>query len=94
MTTPPKKIIQSNRFKKDLKLVAKQGKDLEKLFEVVAKLAKNLPLDKKFKPHSLSGNWSGYYECHIQPDWLLIYQDRHDCVILYRTGSHSRLLKK
>ena len=57
-------------------------------------LALGNELPAKYKAHYLSGNWKGYLECHIKPDWLLIYQTNIDEVILYRTGSHSNLFKK
>ena len=87
-------VKQTHQFKKDLKLVKKQGKNLDELFNVVEQLVKNAGLDKKYKPHTLSGNWKGYLECHIRPDWLLIYNIEDDAVLLYRTGSHSDLFKK
>ena len=83
----------SNQFKRDLKLVRKQGKDESKLREVVAMLANGEPLPPKYKDHQLTGNYGACRECHIQPDWLLIYQIIEDDLILFltRTGSHSEL---
>ena len=83
----------TNQFKKDLKLAKKQGKDTEKLFEVIEKLANGEPLAEKYHDHGLTGNYRGCRECHIQPDWLLIYEIDGDALILYltRTGSHSDL---
>ena len=89
-----KQITKSNQFKKDIKLAKKQGKDLSELIKVVEILALGKELPTKYKPHYLSGNWNGYLECHIKPDWLLIYQTNNKEVILYRTGSHSNLFKK
>ena len=83
-------------FKKDLKLAKKQNKDLGKLFEVIDILANGETLDAKYKDHSLTGNYRGTRECHVEPDWLLIYEIRGDVLVLmlYRLGSHSELFKK
>ena len=87
------KIILSNQFKKDLRLAAKRGYKLDLLEEVVDKIANNIKLENKYKDHSLSGQYVGFKECHIQPDWLLIYRIENDNLILFlsRTGSHSDL---
>ena len=86
----------TSQFKKDLKLAKKQNKDLGKLFEVIEILANGETLDAKYKDHSLTGNYRGTRECHIEPDWLLIYEIRGDVLVLmlYRLGSHSELFKK
>lgn len=86
----------TSQFKKDLKLAKKQNKDLGKLFEVIDILANGETLDAKYKDHSLTGNYRGTRECHVEPDWLLIYEIRGDVLILmlYRLGSHSELFKK
>ena len=86
----------TSQFKKDLKLAKKQNKDLGKLFEVIDILANGETLDAKYKDHSLTGNYRGTRECHIEPYWLLIYEIRGDVLVLmlYRLGSHSELFKK
>lgn len=86
----------TNQFKKDLKLAKKQGKNLDKLFEVINILANEEKLGTKFKDHDLSGNYKGTRECHIEPDWLLIYEIDNNALILmlYRLGTHSELFKK
>lgn len=86
-------IIFSNQFKRDLKLLAKRKLNLDLLEEVVEKLANQQPLEKKNKDHALTGNYVGFRECHIQPDWLLIYRIDDDRLFLFlsRTGSHSDL---
>ena len=86
----------TTQFKKDLKLAKKQNKDIEKLFAVVELLANGEKLDFKYKDHDLSGNYKGTRECHIEPDWLLVYEYQNDVLVLmlYRLGSHSELLKK
>lgn len=83
----------TTQFKKDIKRAKKQGKNLDKLFEVVELLANEIELDKKYKVHNLSGNYKGLKECHIEPDWLLIYEviDTVLVLSLVRNGSHSEL---
>lgn len=85
----------TNQFKKDLKLAQKQGKDTEKLFNVVEQLASGDPLDAKYKEHNLTGNYKGCRECHIEPDWLLVYEIFNNTLVLmlYRIGSHSELFQ-
>mgnify|MGYP000995513228 CR=1 FL=1 len=87
------KLDPSNKFKKDLKLLKKQGKNIKKLLEVIEILADGEQLDSKYEDHSLIGNYKGYRECHIFPDWLLIYKYEEDILVLTlaRTGSHSEL---
>lgn len=86
----------TNQFKKDLKLAKKQNRDLDKLFEAVHILADGGTLDAKYRDHDLSGNYKGTRECHIEPDWLLVYETRNDVLVLmlYRLGTHSELFKK
>lgn len=83
----------TNQFKKDLKLARKQGKNENKLWEVVEKLTNGETLDPKYKDHNLTGEYAGYRECHIYPDWLLVYKQENELLILllYRLGSHSDL---
>ena len=86
-------VILTSTFKKDLKIIKKRGYDIDILREVINTLADGKPLDKKYKDHKLSGNYIGCRECHIKPDWLLIYEISEDELVLYatRTGSHSDL---
>lgn len=86
----------TNQFKKDLKLAKKQNKDLDRLFDVVNILADGGTLDAKYRDHELSGNYKGTRECHIEPDWLLVYETRDEVLVLmlYRLGTHSELFKK
>ncbi|MGN0606892.1 MAG: type II toxin-antitoxin system YafQ family toxin [Oscillospiraceae bacterium] len=83
----------TNQFKKDLKLAKKQNKNLDKMYEIIDKLANKEPLDEKHHDHNLKGNYSAYRECHIEPDWLLIYEYIDDILVLElaRLGSHSEL---
>ncbi len=86
-------IERTPTFKKDFKLDQKQGLDLNKLKEIIILLANGEPLPPKNKDHQLKGNYKGHRECHIEPDWLLIYKIQDDMLILtlVRTGSHSKL---
>ena len=86
-------IIASNQFRKDLRLLTKRNYNLQPLEQVISKLSNGIPLERKYKDHSLSGNYAGFRECHITPDWLLIYRfsDDPSCLFLTRTGSHSDL---
>ncbi|MEE1245537.1 MAG: type II toxin-antitoxin system YafQ family toxin [Acutalibacteraceae bacterium] len=87
------RIVPSNKFKKDLKLAVKRGYDIKLLENVINRLANEEPLDPKYKDHTLSGDYSGFRECHITPDWLLVYQVINDELVLFlsRTGTHSDL---
>lgn len=89
-------VVWTNQFKKDYKLAMKRHLDIELLDEVIRKLARGEQLADKNKDHSLSGNWAGHRECHIQPDWLLIYRVENDVLVLTlsRTGTHSDLFGK
>ena len=86
-------IILSNRFKRDLKLAARRGRNLDLLEQVVDKLSRQEPLPPKNMDHALSGDYTGFRECHIQPDWLLVYRidDGNLILFLSRTGTHSDL---
>ena len=83
----------SSRFKKDLKLAIKRGLDISLLDEIVTTLQNGKVLPEKNRDHALTGNYVGCRECHIQPDWLLIYEISNKELILYltRTGTHSDL---
>lgn len=87
------KIKPSNRFKKDVRLSQKRGYSLQLLNEVIEKLANGEKLDEKYKDHTLVGGYKGFRECHITPDWLLVYQVIENELILFlaRTGTHSDL---
>ncbi|MDE5681026.1 MAG: type II toxin-antitoxin system YafQ family toxin [Mailhella sp.] len=87
------RISQTGVFKKDLKLAIKRGYDMDLIGFVVDTLAEGNPLPEKYKDHSLTGSYKGCRECHITPDWLLIYEISNDELILYltRTGTHSDL---
>ena len=84
------------QFKKDYKLAIKRGLRISLLEDVVAALAMGETLPDKNKDHPLTGNWAGHRECHIQPDWLLVYRIEDDVLVLTlaRTGTHSDLFGK
>ncbi|MDF9867039.1 mRNA interferase YafQ [Bacilli bacterium PM5-3] len=88
-------IVSTSKFNKDLKLARKQGLNLEKIGIVVDKLAQGEKLPSKYKDHLLSGRYKGYRDCHIDPDWVLIYKidKKVEILELIRTGSHSDLFK-
>lgn len=83
----------NNRMKRDIKLMKKRGKDLNKLEDILTKLAKMETLSEKNKDRQLIGEWKDFRECHIEPDWLLIYKIENKELILFATatGSHSDL---
>lgn len=89
-------VFYSSKFKHDYRLMKKQGKDVELLLDVVDILAAEKLLEPKYMDHPLAGDYIGHRECHIQPDWLLIYKidDRELVLTLTRTGSHSELFSK
>lgn len=89
------KIVSSNQFKNDIKLAIKRNFDIKELEIVVDTLANEKVLDKKYKAHELKGTYSGFMECHIKPNWLLIYkvENKELELFLFRTGTHSDLFK-
>ena len=86
-------IVWTTRFKKDYKLAMKRHLNIELLDDIIRALARGDVLPEKNKDHELSGDWAGHRECHIQPDWLLIYRIDDDVLVLTlaRTGTHSDL---
>jgi mRNA interferase YafQ len=84
-------VNQLNSFERDLKRIKKRGKPLHKLQEIIELLAHQHPLPARQRDHMLTGNWQGTRECHIEPDWLLIYKVVESTLTLIRTGSHSDL---
>ena len=89
-------IERTTQFKKDFKLAEKQGLDMTELEAVITMLANGIVLPAKYRDHELRGNYSGHRECHIEPDWLLIYKITESVLVLslVRTGSHSKLFNK
>lgn len=85
------KLTQTGQFKKDVKRQTKRGRNLTRLKEVVALLIAGPVLPLKNRDHPLTGNWQGWRDCHIEPDWVLIYQRKPGELILGRTGTHADL---
>lgn len=86
-----RRITDSGAFRKDTKRLRKRGKNMEKLYAIAERLALDEPLDPRCRPHLLSGDWAGYWELHIEPDWLMIYEISETALYLVRTGTHSDL---
>ena len=86
-------IRSTNKFRQDLKLCQKRGYNMQAITDVIKKLAAGETLPPQNRDHELSGNYKGFRECHIQPDWLLIYRINNNDLILFlsRTGTHSDL---
>lgn len=90
-----KKIVRTGQFKKDYKKLVRQGKNIQELRTVVTKLSKGEKLPPKNKDHKLTGRLQKYRDCHIQSDWILMYQinKKEQELILVRIGSHSELFE-
>lgn len=86
-------LILTGKFKKSLKLAKKRGLDLKLLDKVITMLQNDIPLEEKYRDHELKGKYQGFMECHIQPDWLLIYLKENNVLTLtlVDTGTHSDL---
>jgi mRNA interferase YafQ len=88
-----KTLSQTKQFARDIKRMRKRGKELGKLQSLVQLLAAGATLESKFRDHSLAGPWQPSRDCHIEPDWILIYTATPTSLRLERTGSHSDLFK-
>jgi mRNA interferase YafQ len=88
------KLTQTAQFKKDIKRQKKRGKDLQKIKEVIERLFTGESLPAQYRDHSLVGGWIGCRDCHMEPDWILIYRLSADELRLERTGTHSDLFRK
>ncbi len=86
-------LSQTTKLKRDIKLMQKRNADMRAFKFVVESLASEIPLPEKFRDHALIGDWQGFRECHITPDWLLIYRIDAGVLILHRTGTHSDLFR-
>ena len=91
--TPTLRYVATTLFKKDYKRAQKQGKDMTILHGVIRLILNRQPLPARYRDHKLVGNYSGWRECHLAPDWLLIYRTTDTEAIFGRTGSHSELFK-
>ena len=83
----------TTQFEKDVKRMERRGHEMQELSEIIAALLKGEPLDPRYKDHPLKGNYAGTRECHLEPDWLLIYKTDEEILLLMRTGSHADLFK-
>jgi mRNA interferase YafQ len=86
-----RRITQRRQFRDDLRRLKRRGKDIDDLIAVVELLAEQGALPPAYGAHKLSGEWRGVWECHVDPDWLLIYTVTNEEVILIRTGTHADL---
>ena len=86
-------IRQSTQFRRDVKRLKRQRADLIQLETIIKQLVAQNPLVEHYRDHALVGNWKGFRECHIQPDWILIYRIEDEELQLARTGSHAELFK-
>ena len=86
--------VRAKQFKKDYKLAQSRGKSMKKLIDIMDKLVKEEPLEQKHRDHNLTGNYVGCRECHVEPDWLLIYNTTDIDIYFIRTGTHSDLFGK
>ena len=88
-------VIRTNRFDKDLRLCAKRGLNLQLIFDAITILSNNGSLPQQYRPHKLSGKRKGQWECHIEPDWLMVWEqnDNELTLLFLQTGTHSDLFK-
>jgi len=82
----------TNQFKKDLKLMEKRGKNIDKVYDVIALLVWEEPLPERCREHGLSGDYEGLTDCHVENDWIMIYRKSNEKIVFYYTGTHSDLL--
>lgn len=85
------RVSQTTQFKKDIKRQRHRGKDLNKIKAAIELLLAKRPLPPRYNDHRLSGTWAGHRDCHVEPDWLLIYRLSADELRLERTGTHADL---
>lgn len=91
---PPLVATPTTKFKRDVERQKRRGKDMAKLRAVIELLCHHRPLEPRHKDHPLAGEWEGYRDCHIEPDWLMIYLRERDKLLLARTGTHSDLFRE
>jgi mRNA interferase YafQ len=84
---------RTGQFKRDVKKARKRGNDLDKLWAVVERLIEGKELDPRHRQHRLSGDWSDFWVCHVEPDWLLIWLEDETDIILVATGTHADLFR-
>jgi mRNA interferase YafQ len=86
-----REVIRGTQFKRDVKLAEKRGKNMAKLRELIVLLVEGSPLSPRYKDHALNGEWKRHRDCHIEPDWLLLYKVDDNDLYLVRTGTHADL---
>ncbi len=86
-------LLTTSAFEQDLRRVKKRGKDLDKLEAIVELLAAKAQLPARCRPHRLRVPWQGFWDCHVEPDWLLLYRTTEKELVLVRTGSHSEMFE-
>ncbi len=86
-----REIIPTTQFRRDTKRARKQGRDVNELRRLARRLAGGETLEPRYRDHPLKGEWAEFRECHVRPDWLLIYQRTETALVLVRTGTHSDL---
>jgi len=86
-------VKETSQFKKDYRLAKRRGQNIQLLKDIIIQLANDQPLPEKNRDHALAGDWKGFRECHVTPDWLLVYKKENDVLVLTltRVGSHSDL---
>ena len=89
MSAHMRALVRTNQFKRDYKRAVKRGRDVGKLVDVIARLARGGKLEQRYRNHSLGGEYSDCRGCHVEPDWLLIYRIKEAELLLIRTGSHA-----
>jgi len=91
----PLNVVTTSRYEKDAKLARKRGKDMARLIEVADLLRSRRPLEPRHRDHALVGDWKGWRDCHVEPDWILIYRVDEDAgeLVLGRTGTHADLFE-
>jgi mRNA interferase YafQ len=89
-----KTVLRTSQFKNDVRRMEKRGKEFGVLKEILRLLIDDQTIDAKYRDHILLGQYSGVRECHIEPDWLLLYESTEKEIVLIRTGSHSDLFKR
>jgi len=85
------RVRTTRRYRRDIKKARKGGRDKKKLQAVIDTIAAGERLPRRHRQHNLSGNWEGHIECHIEGDWLLIWREEADEIVLVRTGTHAEL---
>ncbi|MFC1843076.1 type II toxin-antitoxin system YafQ family toxin [Candidatus Dependentiae bacterium] len=85
--------IYQKRFEKDVRKAKKRSNDMDKLKNIILKILEGESLPEKNRNHKLKGKFEGYWECHIEPDWLLIYKKTSETIIFVRTGTHTDLFR-